>query len=191
MHLTPTIANSTAPLSSHTGSEGLSRQWLAVYTLPRHEKQISRQLEDRSVQTFLPLYDTVRRWKNGPTRVSLPLFPGYLFVNVDPQERRKVLELPSVLKIIGNRAGASVVSQTEIDQLRQTVETGLAQPHPYLTIGNKVRVIQGPLAGTEGILVRKRGHMKIVISVTLIMQSVAVEVDACDVEPCGKVIAHL
>ena len=164
----------------------MNRQWLAVYTLPRHEKQVSRQLEERAVETFLPLYDTVRRWKTGPTRVSLPLFPGYLFVNVDTREKRKVVEVPSVLKIIGNRFGPAVLEETEINRLRHTVETGLAQPHPYLSVGKRVRVVQGALAGLEGILVRKRGHLKVVISVTLIMQSVSVEVDACDVEPCAK-----
>ena len=83
------------------------RQWLAIYTAPRHEKQVSRQLEERAVEYLLPLYETVRHWKTGPAQVSLPLFPGYVFAHVDGFERRRVLELSSVLKIVGNRCGPS------------------------------------------------------------------------------------
>jgi transcription antitermination factor NusG len=174
--------------STYVVAEVGNRQWLVVYTLPRHEKQLLRQLEQRSVEAFLPLYESVRRWKSGPSRVSLPLFPSYLFIKVDEGQRRKVVEMASVLQIVGNRQGTVTVSNIEIEQLRQAVATGLAQPHPYLNVGSRVRIIQGPLSGTEGILTRKKGCMKVVVSIELIMQSVAVEVNACDVESCR---AHL
>lgn len=160
------------------------RQWMAVYTAPRHEKQVSQQLQQRSVECFLPLYESVRRWKTGPVRIQLPLFPSYLFIHLEVQERRKVIDLPSVVSIVGNRSGPATLPDSEIEQLRQSVATGQAQPHRYLTAGTRVRIIRGALTGGEGILVRKKGCLKVVISVHLLMQSVAVEVDACDVEPC-------
>ena len=160
------------------------RQWLAVYTAPRHEKQVSIQLEQRAVECLLPLYQTVRRWKTGPALVSLPLFPGYVFAHVDGLERRRVLELSSVLKIVGNRFGPSPLPDCDIEALHRSVASGLAEPHPYLTIGNRVRVIRGPLKGIEGVLVRKKGGMKVVIAMDIIMQSVAVEVNRWDLNAC-------
>ena len=160
------------------------RQWVAVYTVPRHEKQLTRQLEQHSIECFLPLYDSTRRWKTGPAQVSLPLFPGYTFVRIDSREKRIVLDSPSVLRIVGNRFGPTPLPDYEIEQLRHAVDNGFAQPHPYLTVGRRVRIVQGALSGAEGVLLRRKGRMKVVISVDLIMQSVAVEVNACDLEPC-------
>lgn len=170
--------------------QGSPRRWLAVYTLPRHEKQIRHQLEHRSVESFLPLYESVRRWKTGPARVSLPLFPGYLFARVNDLERRRVIELPSVLKIVGNRFGPSPLPDEQIEVLRRAVESGMAEPHRYLNVGSRVQIVRGPLSGAQGVLLRKKGCLKVVLSVETIMQSVAVELNSCDVEPCiGALLA--
>jgi transcription antitermination factor NusG len=175
--------NHTMPIPN-TNPEFAGRQWMAVYTIPRHEKQVSHQIEQRSLECFLPLYESVRRWKTGPTRVCLPLFPGYVFVRADLMERRKVIELPSVIHIIGNRTGPAVLPDAEIEQLRRTVATRRVQPHSYLTAGSRVRIASGPLAGMEGLLVKKKGGLKVVLSVELIRQSIAVEVNSCDIESC-------
>lgn len=158
------------------------RSWLAVYTAPRHEKQVLQHLEHRSIECFLPLYESLRRWKSGPTLVSMPLFPGYLFVHADHAERRKVLESPSVIRIVGTRIGPSPLPEAEIRALRQAVSSGLALPHSYLNVGTRVRVMQGPLTGMEGILLRIKGSTRLVLNINLIMQSVSVEVNCCDVE---------
>jgi transcription termination/antitermination protein NusG len=173
-------------LNASSVVDGRERQWLAAYTSPRHEKQLSLQLEQRSIESFLPLYNAVRRWKTGPARVSLPLFPGYIFVNVNHRERRTVLELPSIVRIVGSRSGPSVLLDSEMERLRQAVASGLAEPHPYLSIGTRVRIVRGPLTGTEGLLLRKKGRTKVVVSVDVILQAVAVEVDACDLERCSE-----
>lgn len=176
LRLTPNTADSA----------NCDRQWIAVYTAPRHERQVTRQLAQKDVESFLPQYELVRRWKTGPTRIRVPLFPGYTFAQIELAQRRVVLEIPSVLRIVGNRLGPTPVSESEIEQLRRAVESGLAVPHPYLTVGNRVRITHGALCGTEGVLVRKKGQTKIVISIELIRQAVSVEVDACDVEACSN-----
>jgi transcription antitermination factor NusG len=162
---------------------GGEAEWFAVYTAPRHEKQVAHQLNQRSVECFLPLYESVRRWKTGPARLELPLFPSYLFVRADRRERRKVVELPSVVNIIGNRLGPTAISKEEIESLRRVVVSGKPEPHGYLEVGTRVRVVCGPLLGVEGVLVRRKGSLKLVVSVQTIMQSVAMEVAASDVEP--------
>jgi len=159
------------------------RQWYAVYTAPRHENRITQQLECKSVNCFLPLYESVRHWKTGPTLVALPLFPNYLFVHINAQERRRVLEVPSIVSILGDRSCALPVRDAEIEQLRKSLRTGQVEPHPYLKLGEQVRVTRGPLTGTQGILIKKKGMMKIVLSIDAIMRSVAVEVSSADVEP--------
>lgn len=184
----PTLIHSDCSIpaaATRAESELGRRQWFALYTLPRHEKQVSKQLEQRFVECFLPLYGTVRRWKTGLTRVSLPLFPGYVFVHVADIERRKIFGLSSVLNIVGNRSGPISLPSEEIERLRVAVASGLAEPHPYLKVGSRVRIMHGPLTGTEGILKRKHGSLKVVLSVEMIMKSVAVTVNSSDVEPCS------
>jgi transcription antitermination factor NusG len=166
------------------------RSWFAVYTAPRHEKQVAQQLRYRSVDHFLPLYHSVHQWKTGPARVELPLFPGYLFVHIGPAERRRVIELPSVVTIVGSRLGAQSLPEAQIEQLRQSIEAGRVEPHPYLKVGANVRVVRGPLTGVEGALTRKKGFTKIVLSIDAIMKSVAVEISACDVEVVRENRSH-
>jgi transcription antitermination factor NusG len=166
------------------------RLWFAIYTAPRHEKQVAQQLRYRAVDYFLPLYVAVHQWKTGPARVELPLFPGYLFVHIGPLERRRVIELPGVVSIVGGRLGAQPLAEAEIEQLRRSVESGRVEPHPYLKVGANVRVVSGPLTGTEGLLIRKKGVTKVVLSIDAIMKSVAVEIAACDVEAIRENRSH-
>jgi transcription antitermination factor NusG len=158
--------------------------WHAIYTCARHEKRVSQQLERKAIDHFLPLYETVHRWKDRRVRVQLPLFPGYLFVRISPAERLKVLEVPSVVRMVGFHGTPAILPDEEIVSLRNSLEGNLRiEPHPYLKVGRRVRVARGPLAGREGILVRKKDCLRLVISIDLIMRSMAVEVDSADVEP--------
>jgi transcription antitermination factor NusG len=95
-----------------------------------------------------------------------------------------VIELPSVLRIVGNRFGPSPLLDEQIEVLRRAVESGVAEPHRYLNVGSRVQIVRGPLSGAQGVLLRKKGCLKVVLSVETIMQSVAVELNSCDVEPC-------
>jgi len=140
----------------------------------------------RSIESFLPLYETVHRWKNGcRVRVELPLFPGYLFVRIDPAERFKALSLPGAVSIVGSGSGPWPLPDSEIVSLRATLQSRKFEPHPYLAVGQKVRIKSGPLADLTGFLVRQSGGYRVVLSVELIRQAAAVEVNADDVEPIG------
>jgi transcription antitermination factor NusG len=173
------------------GSETVSRdgvvpRWYAVYTRSRHEKSVADLLERKQVETFLPLYDTMRRWKNGDHRVQLPLFPGYAFVRIALRDRLHVLKVPGVVKLVGFDGNPVALEDAEVDSLREALSAGVkAKPHPYLTIGRRVRVTAGPLAGREAILLRRRGSVRVVLSLDLIQRSMMVELDAHVLEPVG------
>lgn len=180
----------TFPLSSTVllRSEALRGdplRWYAVYTSSRHEKRIKEQLDGRSIESFLPLYEAVHRWKDRRVRVSLPVFPGYLFVRIClPQHRLPVVAISGVVNLVGRPGCPTPIADHEIEALRICSVGGHSMvPHPYLTAGGRVRVRNGPLTDMQGILVRQKGKARLVLSVKLIARSVAVEVDAGDVAP--------
>jgi len=165
-------------------AEYLEPRWYAAYTCPRHEKRVAEQLERKAVESFLPLYETVRQWKNGRARVQLPLFPGYVFTRIALRDRLQVLEVPSVVRLVGFNGLPSALPDEQIRSLRNGLSGNLrAEPHPYLVIGRRVRIARGPLAGMEGILIRRKGVLRVVVSIELIRRAVAVEIEACDVQP--------
>jgi transcription antitermination factor NusG len=162
------------------------RRWYALYTCPRHEKRVAEQIEQRSISCFLPVYRSVRRWKDRRKELELALFPGYVFVRIDLKDRLRVLQLPSVVRFVSFNGQPTPLPEGEVESLINGLANGVcAAPHPYLTVGRHVRVIRGPLAGMQGILVRRKDRFRIVLSLDLIMRSVAVEVDESDVEPCS------
>jgi transcription antitermination factor NusG len=158
--------------------------WYATYTWAHHEKRVAQELTERGVHCFLPLYRSVRRWKDRRQELELALFPGYVFVRIALRDRLRVLQLPSVVHLVGSRGQPSPLPESEMDGLRQGLTNQVhGEPHPYLKIGRRVRVVHGPLAGAEGILIRKKDRFRVVLSIDLIMRSVALEVDAADLEP--------
>jgi transcription antitermination factor NusG len=163
-----------------------SPQWFAAYTTPRHEKHVSELLAERQIETFLPLYRRARQWKKcSPVVLELPLFPTYVFVRIERHERGAVLSMPGVLSIVGSSKEPWALPDVEIEALRRGMHTQKVEPHPYLKVGEKVRVKAGVMTGVEGILVRKKNEFRVVLSLDAIMQSVAVEVDADDLEPAA------
>jgi len=167
-------------------------KWYALYTRSRHEKRIRDQLHGQSLESFLPLYEAVHRWKDRRMLVSLPLFPGYLFVRMLlPEHRRPVITLPGVVSLVGRPGCPTPIADHEIEALRRCSIRGQSMmPHPYLTVGRRVRVLRGPLADLEGILVRRKGKSRLVLSVKLIARSVAIEVDGSDVVAVGHLGHH-
>jgi transcription antitermination factor NusG len=162
-------------------------QWYAAYTTPRHEKHVAELLAEREIETFLPLYRTVRQWKkSSPILLELPLFPCYLFVRVARSARGSVLNLPGVLSIVGSPKEPWPLPHFEIEALRFGAQMGKIEPHPYLKVGERVRITAGSMAGVEGILVRKKNDFRFVLTLDAIMRSVAVEVDANDLEPVDQ-----
>jgi transcription antitermination factor NusG len=158
--------------------------WYAIYTSPRHEKRVREHLGHRRVPCFLPLFRTIHRWKNGcKAQVELPLFPGYVFVNIPRTERVRVLDVPGVLSFVGPKSEPAQLSDFEIETLRSGLHLQKFEPYRGLAIGQKVRINGGALQGLEGVLVRNAKGLRVVITVNLIQQSVAVELDADAVEP--------
>jgi len=165
-------------------AEYFQPRWYAVQTCANHEKRVLEQLGQRTVEAYLPLYESMRRWKDRRMRLELPLFPGYVFVHLALRDRLRVLQTPSVVRLVGFGGQLAALSDQEIEALRrgQAREMRL-EPHPYLKIGQRVRVRTGPLKGLEGILVRKKKVSRFVISLDLIMRSVAVEIDEAELAP--------
>lgn len=158
--------------------------WYAAYTCPRHEKYVAQQLVNRRIGSFLPLYSSVRRWKDRRKRIDLPLFPGYVFVQMTERNRLDILRLPGVVQLVCFQGKPAAIAPAEIKALRRgTTGSVVVQPHPYLKEGRRVRIVSGPMTGTEGIFVRRKHQTRLVISISLIQRSVAMEIGEADVEP--------
>lgn len=159
--------------------------WFALYTTSRHEKHVARHLSQRQIEFYLPLYRSERKWRDGSrVTLDLPLFPGYIFVHIRRSERVRVLEVPGALAVVGGTGGvAAPLPDGAIDALRCGLEQRCAEPHPLLMVGQRARIRSGALAGMEGVVVRTKSNLRIVLTLEHIMQSVAVEVDGKDLEP--------
>ena len=173
----------TGSLSIDGGIENNS-PWWAIYTRHQHEKSVEEMLTAKGFEVFLPLYESVRRWKDRRKLLSLPLFPCYVFVKGGMDRRLPVLTTPGVYMILTRGECVATIPESEIEAIRRTVDGPFrVEPHPFLRIGERVRVVQGSLEGVEGILTRKKNLYRLVLSVAMLAQSVAVEIDASDVVP--------
>ena len=128
------------------------RNWYAVYTVPQHEKSVVKHLDLREIESFLPVYETVRVWKNRQwMKLTLPLFPTYLFVHIDFRERARVLQSPGVLQIVGN-SGCAYIPDSEVEFLRSGFCRQRIEPYRDLVVGEKVRIKSGVMQGLQGLL---------------------------------------
>jgi transcription antitermination factor NusG len=161
-------------------------QWFAVYTNSCQERRVAEHCQVRDIEAFLPVYRSTRRWKNGCT-VSLerPLFPGYVFTRVSQLHRVRVLELPGVVTIVGAGRQPIPLPDSDIQALRDGIDLMNVEPHPYLKVGERVKIRRGPFEGMAGILVRKKNALRVVLTVDLIMKSISVEIDEHDLEVVG------
>lgn len=180
--ISPEIScHASSSTEDHTPSN-----WYAVSVRPRHEKCVTRHLEQTGLNYLLPTYRSVRRWKDRRQELDMALFPGYVFVNIRPDSRERlgVLRAPGVLRFVTFQGQPAPLPDSEIRALESSMSAGLQpQPHPYLRQGRKVRVKAGPLADAEGIMIRRKDGFRLVLSIELIMRSVMLEVDEADVEP--------
>ena len=157
--------------------------WFAVYTRAKHERRVEEHFVQRNIDCFLPVYDSVRRWKDRRIRLKLPVFPGYVFVRIALPARLSVLQTPSVVRLVSFNGQPYPVPEHDIEVLRRGIASALRiEPHPYLAVGSRVRLIRGPLEGVEGILVRKKNIYRVVLSLDFISRSAAVEVEFKDIE---------
>jgi transcription antitermination factor NusG len=160
-------------------------RWFALYTTARHEKRVAEHLIQRQIGCYLPLYKSERKWSDGSrVTLELPLFPGYIFVHIQRSERVQVLSVPGALAVVGGTGGEPApLPDATIEALRTRLSLRPAQPHPLVTAGRRVRIRSGALAGLEGVVVRTKNGIRVVMTLEHIMQSYAVEVDLEDLEP--------
>jgi transcription antitermination factor NusG len=164
--------------------------WFAVFTSPRHEKRVAQHFARREIEFFLPLYHPIHHWKNRcKVQLDLPLFPSYIFVNIDRRERVLVAVVPGVRRIVGNNRESVCVPDGYIEFLREGLRLGKIEPHSYLTAGKRVRITDGAMMGMEGVLVRRKNEFRVVITLEMIGQSVAVEIDIADLEPVQSMVS--
>lgn len=158
--------------------------WFAVQTKSRYENLVATLLRGKGYELFLPIYKSRRRWSDRIKELELPLFPGYLFCRFNPLDRFPILVTPGVMQVVGVGKNPIPVDDSEIAALEAAIRSGLPrQPWPFLQIGQKVRIECKPLCGLEGILVEFKGRHRLVLSVTLLQRSVAVEVDDTWIRP--------
>ena len=160
-------------------------RWYAVSTQSRQEKVAANTLRALGITHFLPLQLQKRQWSDRIQEISVPLFPGYLFVHIDPWSSLKleVLKVPGITRFIGDRTGPLPIQDSEIESIQGLVHSGVEfGPHPFLKQGDRVRVIRGALAGIEGILVRVGSKSQMIISIEMIHRSLAITVSERDVE---------
>lgn len=172
-----------AEQTAWTESELFESPWYAIYTRHQHEKTVAQILTSKGFDTFLPLYATTHNWKDRKKTLLLPLFPCYVFLKGDIDRRLQILTTPGIYGLVSSGGQPAAIPHIEIEAIRRVVESGVpVEAHPFLKCGNRVRVKCGPLAGIEGILVRKKNISRLVLSVEILGTAAAIEVAAFQVE---------
>jgi transcription antitermination factor NusG len=169
--------------------------WYALQVRSRKESYVASQITGHGFECLLPTYKSIRKWSDRVKELEQPLFPGYLFCRFDFQSRRPIVTTPGVLQVVGYGRTAIPVSDEEIQALQLAVSTDVPkQSWPYLEVGQRVKVNYGPLTGLEGILVNVKGNHRVVLSVTLLQRSVAMEVEVSWLsavkEPARESLSH-
>jgi len=161
--------------------------WYALWVRSRHEKSVADMLTGKGIETFLPLHRSRRRWSDRIRELDLPLIPGYVFCRFDMKNRLPVLTTPGVVQIVGAAKTPEPVDDTEMQSLITAVQSGVhLQLWPFLKVGQRVAIEEGPLRSLEGILISMRGRDQLIISVTLLQRSVAIAVDRRWIRPIGS-----
>jgi transcription antitermination factor NusG len=171
--------------NSQSGQNGL--HWYALQVNCRKEANIAAQIEGRGVECFLPQYKSLRKWSDRTKEIRQALFPGYLFCRFNYESRQPVVTAAGVIQVVGNGRHAVAVPDSEIEALQVAIASGVpSQPWPYLRAGELVRVNYGHLSGLQGILINFKGNHRVVLSVTLLQRSLALEVDLSWLTPVER-----
>jgi transcription antitermination factor NusG len=162
----------------------MSDPWFALQVRSRYENIVTAHLSGKGYEYFLPLYKCRRRWSDRFKEIECPLFPGYVFCRLNPLNRLPILMIPGVSLIVGMGKTPIPIDEAEIAAIQSAVKSGLpSQPCPFVQIGQRVRIEHGPLCGLEGVLLDFRGRHRLVLSVTLLQRSIAVQVEDAWVTP--------
>ncbi|MGC1414812.1 MAG: transcription termination/antitermination NusG family protein [Candidatus Acidiferrum sp.] len=173
-------------MSTSLGTE--IERWFAVQVRTRWESSTALLLSGKGYQTLLPIYKAQKRWNGRLREMNAPLFPGYVFCQFDTQKRLPILITPGVIAVVSQGKVPVPVDDAEIEAIRAVVSSGLpAEPWPFLELGQKVLIESDALKGVEGILVQFKGNHRVVLSVSLLRRSVALEIDRACVRPIGPI----
>jgi transcription antitermination factor NusG len=173
----------SSDLATTVTGELLESPWYAIYTRHQHEKMVAQILTSKGFNTFLPLYATTHKWKDRTKTLSLPLFPCYVFLKGDIDRRLQIVTTPGISGLVSSGGQPAAIPNAEIEAIQRVIESGTqVEAHPFLKCGNRVRVKCGPLAGIEGILVRKKSVSRLVLTVEILGTAAAIEVSAFQVE---------
>jgi transcription antitermination factor NusG len=180
-----TIAAGVSTISSPdwSPSAGLSPHWHAIYTYPRHEKSVADHLQVSGVETFLPTFTTVSQWKDRRVTLEAPMFPGYVFFRAKADQRGRVLSAPGVIRILSFGGVPAPISDSEIEGIKLCVDLGVQlEPCSFFEVGDLVRVRSGLLEGLTGRISQVKNKRRLIVPITLINQSMAVEIDVDQLE---------
>lgn len=176
------VAPSTIPTAPTTSSD-----WFVLTVKPQHERPVAHALAARGFEAFLPYYLAERRWSDRVKKVQVPLFPGYVFGQFELNRRPEMCTIPGYRSIVSFGGKPTPVDLQEIERIRRIVQAdGLFEPHPFLKIGQSVRVTRGPLTGIEGILTQTSNSYRVVVNITILQRSVAVTLDPATVAPLSE-----
>ena len=165
---------------------GSGKSWYAVQTRARHERVVLQRFREKGLTTFLPVFTEIRRWSDRQKVLELPLFSCYVFVKImnTNEDRQRVLFTESVFDFVGLPRRGTPIPDEQIEAVRTIVEERVSwHSHPFLKIGQRIRIRSGALDGVEGILIDRNGRDTLVISVDLIQRSMAIRIDGYSVEP--------
>jgi transcription antitermination factor NusG len=173
-------------MESEIQSAASGRNWYALFTRHQHEKSVAFALSNKSHEVYLPLYRSMRRWQDRAKQIWLPLFPCYVFIRDGMDRQLQIVTTPGIIHIVGWGGRPAIVPRTQLDFARRIIESRFhVETHPYLQCGDRVRVKTGPLIGLEGILTRKKEIARLVVTMEMLGQSAAVEIDELNVERIG------
>ena len=161
--------------------------WYAAYVKHQHESKVADLLQRKGVEVLHPQQKVVRRWKDRRKTLLLPLFPSYVFLHSDLQDKVQILNTPGIFFLVESQGRACPIPAGEIDAIRRLVVSGVpAQPHACLASGEGVRIVNGPLTGVTGILTRFKNKYRVVLTVELLQKAVSIEVDLGSLERIGE-----
>jgi transcription antitermination factor NusG len=156
---------------------GVQQQWYALAVKPRHDKAVSKTLENKGLQTLVPLYKKRHQYAARSRETELPLFPGYVFCRFSLRARLPVLITPGVIQILGAGRLPIPVDEAEMESLQTALRLRLPiQPHSFLEAGQRVHITEGALAGIEGVVMSDKPALRVVLSITLLRRSVLLEI---------------
>ncbi len=160
----------------------LEKKWYVVYTLTRHEKSISRMLNHAKVEFFLPKHTVVRQWSDRKKKVTVPMFPNYLFVRITNQEFWKVMAVNGVVRFITLSQQPIPIADSIIDNIKKILGGNIEIGGPKMEKGELVRIAQGPFVGAQGHFIRLGKKNLLVVEVELIRRTVMLEIDPAHIE---------